>query len=95
MWKSVLLLITCSVYFIHSKLIITDFAYTYTRDGVVLRCLYDNGIPEKNDRVEFFVNNSLLYSFDPKSGSQQTLHTAIDGVQLDVSTRRALSGWPA
>lgn len=86
MWRSLLLFVICFTYAtVHAKLIITDFDYHYTKDGVVLRCLYDNGVADKNDSVQFFVNNTLLYSFEPKSGGQQALHSVIDGVQLDVS----------
>lgn len=84
MWKSIVFLLVYFHYFIQSKLIITNFDYHYTRDGVVLRCIYDNGIEEKNDNVQFFVNNSLLYSLDTKN-SNQIINNLIDGAQIDVS----------
>lgn len=88
MWRSLLLFVICFLYAaVHAKLIITDFDYHYNKDGVVLRCLYDNGVTDKNDSVQFFVNNTLLYSFD----GQPVMHSAIDGVQLDVSIGYSVS----
>lgn len=82
MWKSIIILIVCCIYFINSKLIITDFDYKYTKDGVIIRCLYDNGIAEKNDRVQFYANKTLIYSYDPKNEKQYSSN--LDGAKIDV-----------
>lgn len=84
MWKSIIILIVYLFYFINSKLIITDFDYYYTKDGVVIRCLYDNGIEDKNDKVQFLANKTLIWSYD-QNKTKQILNDQIDGAKLDVS----------
>lgn len=85
MCKSILLMIIVCFQLIYSKLIITDFDYQYTKDGVIIRCLYDNGQSEYNDKIQFFFNKILIYSFDPKD-AKPIINNQIDGAQLDVSS---------
>ena len=58
---------------------------------MIIRCLYDNGSPNRNDKVQFFVNKTLIYSFDPTDAKRILNDNQIDGAQLDVRMTKGIN----